>query len=30
MKRNKTYRVANTSKPPQKRKGAFDQVFDEI
>ena len=29
MKRNKTYRVADTSKPPRKRKGTFNQVFDE-
>ena len=29
MKRNETYRVADTSKPPRKRKGTFNQVFDE-
>ena len=29
MKRNETYRVADASKPPRKRKGAFNQVFDE-
>ena len=29
MKRNETYRVADASKPPRKRKGTFNQVFDE-
>jgi len=29
MKRNETHQVADVSKPPQKGKGAFDQVFDE-
>ena len=29
MKRNETHRVADASKPPRNRKGAFDQVFDE-